>query len=40
MKRFYIKTKFPASLEKLEDMITVFLHSCIVTTAGGQQWLP
>lgn len=35
MKRFYIKTKFPASLEKLKDKETVFLPFCIVTNAGG-----
>lgn len=31
MKRFYIKAKFPASLKKLKDMLTMFLSSCLVT---------
>lgn len=39
MKKFYIKAKFLSSLEKLKGVVTMLLHSCMVTTAGAE-WLP
>lgn len=40
MKRFYLKAKLPTSLEKLKDVVTMFLHSCHVTIDGAEWGLP